>query len=190
MVADTDIMIRTLSFHELDDVDQRLIDNALGASAHAYAPYSGFAVGAAVRTKLKKIITGANLENASFPLGICAEVSAVAAANALGEHDLTAIAVVGHKFTSPRDISQVVTPCGRCRQIIFEASQVSGVDITIFSCNAELTKIVMAPISDLLPRPFGPANLGLDKVWPSMRSELQTIVVKLREHSHIPALGE
>jgi cytidine deaminase len=183
-------MIRTLSFNELDEADQELVDAALAASGHAYAPYSGFAVGAAVRTKLKKIIRGANLENASYPLGICAEVSAIAGANALGESDITSIAVVGHKFTHPRDISQVVTPCGRCRQVIFEASQISAVDITVLSCNAELTKIVVVPISNLLPMPFGPANLGLDTAWPSMRGELQRFVRRLREHTHVSAAGQ
>jgi cytidine deaminase len=177
-------MTRTLTFAELDPADQKLVEQALAASARAYAPYSGFAVGAALRTRRDKIITGANLENASYPLGICAEVCAVAAANAQGDVDVTSIAVVGHKFTAPPDSSQIVTPCGRCRQVIFEASQVSGFDITVLSCNAALTEIVKEPITELLPRPFGPANLGLDKVWPSMRAELEALVQHLRAHKH------
>ena len=176
-------MSQTRHFSELDDADQQLIEHALSASARAYAPYSGFAVGAAVRIRdtgnKKKTITGANLENASYPVGICAEVSTIAAAYASGEFDIEAMAVVGHKFTSPQDASQIVRPCGRCRQVIFEASQVSGVDIKVFSCNATLTKIVEEPISKLLPEPFGPANLGLDKAWARMRENLAATVSKL-----------
>lgn len=176
-------MSQTRDFSELDEASQQLIEHALAASGRAYAPHSGFAVGAAVRIRhtgsKKKIVTGANLENASYPLGICAEVSTIAAAYASGEFDIEAIAVVGHKFTSPQDASQIVRPCGRCRQVIFEASQVSGVDISVFSCNATLTKIVEEPISKLLPEPFGPANLGLDKIWPGMREKLAVIVSKL-----------
>jgi cytidine deaminase len=176
-------MSRTKRFHQLDRADRELVEHALSASGHAYAPYSGFAVGAAVRTrrpvKKKEIITGANLENASYPLGICAEVAAIAAANARGQFAIEAIAVIGHKFTSPEDATKIVRPCGRCRQVIFEASQISGVDINVLSCNATLTKIVKEPISKLLPDPFGPANLGLDKIWPSLRVNLAGTVSRL-----------
>ena len=172
-------MAKALKFDDLNFDDQKLVAEALHASARGYAPYSGFAVGAAVRAERGRIVVGANLENASYPQGICAEISAISAANARGVHRITAIAVVGHKFTFPEDTSQVVTPCGRCRQVIFEASQVSGHDILVLSCNATLTKIVPLPISALLPIPFGPANLGLDKAWPNMRSDLRNIVLKL-----------
>jgi len=111
------------SFFELRHAEKQLVARALLASGRAYAPYSGFAVGAAVRTrsgsKKTRIVTGTNLENAAYPQGICAEVAAIAAANALGQNDIEAIAVVGHKFTAPRDASEIVTPCGRCRQVIF-----------------------------------------------------------------------
>jgi cytidine deaminase len=182
-------MSRTLRFSELDVHDQRLVESALRASGHAYAPYSGFAVGAALSTNARKILVGANFENASYPLGVCAEVSALSAANASGEFGITAIAVVGHKFTSPQDFSQVVTPCGRCRQVIFEAAQVSNHDILVFSCNAILTKIIVSPISELLPTPFGPANLGLDKAWPGMRKRLNEIVSELSNRNHASETG-
>jgi len=173
-------MSRLLAFPSLSEMNRGLVSAALDASGHAYAPYSGFAVGAALRTRAGAIHAGANLENASYPVGICAEVSAVAAANAAGEFDIEAIAVVGHKFTQPPDSAQVVTPCGRCRQIIFEAGQISGVDIEVLSCNGDLSQIIETNISELLPSAFGPANLGLDKVWTRMRVDLAERVRHLR----------
>jgi cytidine deaminase len=174
------LMSASLTYSELNADHRELVEEALGASAFAYAPYSGFAVGAAVRTT-RSIITGANLENASYPLGICAEVCAIAEANSRGEFGITSIAIVGHKFFAPKDISQVVTPCGRCRQVIFEASQVASFDIIVLSCDAALKNFIVKPISKLLPMAFGPKNLGLDKVWPAMRTELGDTVRQLRE---------
>lgn len=164
----------------VDPTDRELVSVAQAATAAAYAPYSGFAVGAAVRTRAGDIHTGANLENACYGLGICAEVSAISVANAAGALDLEAIAVVGHKFTSPPDAKQVVTPCGRCRQIIFEASQISGIDIRVLSCSGDLRHVNVTPISALLPSAFGPGNLGLTDIWPSMAASLRHRVRKLK----------
>jgi hypothetical protein len=63
---------------------------------------------------------------------------------------------------------------------------VSGCEILVFSCNATLTKIEVSPISELLPKPFGPGNLGLDKTWPGMRRRLEDIVSRLLKREHIP----
>ncbi len=146
----------------LDEKDQELCDRAAQAARAAYEPYSKFSVGAAVRTSKGDVYTGANLENASYGVGICAEVSAVTAANSAGDFDIEAIAVVGYPTENPAAGSAIVTPCGRCRQIIFEASQVSGVDVKVISCNGNLTKCRVDSISQLLPGGFGPANLGMD----------------------------
>ena len=173
-------MPRTLTLVELQHDDRELVRAARDASMNAYAPYSGFAVGAALRTIGGEILFSANLENASYGLSICAETSVVAMANGQGKLGFSAIAVVGHKFVEPKDTSRVVTPCGRCRQIILEAAQISDVDIRVLSCNADLTTIVEAPISELVPMPFGPANLGLDKIWPTLRRQLIGIVSQLR----------
>ncbi|MDR3537118.1 MAG: cytidine deaminase [Acetobacteraceae bacterium] len=152
--------------------DQALARHALTASANAYAQYSGFAVGAAARMRNGAIHLGANLENASYGVAMCAEVSAITAANTSGSLDLEAIAVVGHRFTPPIVADQVVTPCGRCRQLIFEASQISGVDIRVISCSADLEQIDVSPISILLPSAFGPRAIGLDQDWIGMRATL------------------
>jgi cytidine deaminase len=177
-------MIQTKKFGDLSDSDQRLVASARDVSMNAYAPYSGFAVGAAVRTKSGGVFTGTNLENASYGLGMCAEVAAITKANSAGDYNIETIAVVGHKFTDPEDASQVVTPCGRCRQLIFEASQVAKTDVRVFSCSGDLRQIREAVILELLPEAFGPKNLGLQEVWPQMRDQL---VHRVKELQNEPA---
>jgi cytidine deaminase len=173
---------------ELRALDRKLVLAARDASAHAYAPYSGFAVGAAVRSKSGQIYPGANLENAAYGLGICAEVSAITGANAAGDFAIEAIAVVGHKFTEPPSASQIVTPCGRCRQLIFEAGQIAKTDVRIFSCNGDLSLIQESTISELLPDAFGPGNLGLDDAWPKLRSQLAAAVRQLDTRTATPTV--
>jgi cytidine deaminase len=160
--------------------DRELIEKALDATAHAYAPYSGFAVGAAVRTQSGKVYTGSNLENASFGVTMCAEVAALTAANTAGDFNVEAIAIVGHKFTEPRDATMVTTPCGRCRQLISEAGQIRKVDVRVFSCNGNLDEIHESKISELLPEAFGPANLDMDIKWSQMLPALEEVVEALK----------
>ena len=122
--------------------------------ARAYAPYSRFSVGAVARSAAGMLHAGANLENASYGLSLCAEAVALGAANTAGDYRVEAIAVVG-RAGMPGGDQAVVTPCGRCRQLISEAAGVSGVDIRVLSCNGDLTRIVENPISSLLPQAFG-----------------------------------
>jgi cytidine deaminase len=132
------------------------------AYSRAYAPYSGFAVGAAARDKKGNIYLGANLENAAYGVVMCAEVGALTAANTSGVFDqLEAIAVVGFGFHPRENLSQIVTPCGRCRQIIFEASELSG-HIDVFACSGDLKEIEQYSITELLVRAFGPRTLGVN----------------------------
>lgn len=94
--------------------DEQLIKVASLARARAYAPYSGYKVGAAIRTKRNRIHSGANVENASYGLTICAERCAVFAAVAAGEvKDYDAVAVVIDDEVLP-------SPCGACRQVLYE----------------------------------------------------------------------
>jgi cytidine deaminase len=152
---------RVVPVSALDPSDQLLCHEAAKVARNAYAPYSKFSVGAAVRTE-RGVYKGANLENASYGIGICAEVSAVTAANSAGDFSINAIAVVGYPMDDPARGVDVVAPCGRCRQIILEASQVSGTDIRVISCNGDLSKCRVSSASELLPDSFGPANLGID----------------------------
>ena len=168
-----------VALSDLNKEDRRLVEAAQAASGCAYAPYSGFAVGAAVRTASKTVFIGANLENAAYGVTMCGEVSALTRANAENDFDVEAIAVVGHKFTEPADASQVVTPCGRCRQLIAEAAQLAKRDVRVLSCNGDLTRILEATISELLPEAFGPANLGLADTWPKLREKLRARTKRL-----------
>ena len=144
---------------DLSAQEQELVDAARVAMGHAYAPYSKFAVGAALRLADGSILTGSNFENASYGLSLCAETVAIAAANAQGRlKDIVAIAVAGAPMDGPGNA--VVTPCGRCRQVINEAQDVAGHDIPILCVAADGSAVVRHRLADLLPHAFGPASLG------------------------------
>jgi cytidine deaminase len=138
-------------------VDRALVAAAQGAMKHAYAPYSRFAVGAAARSVSGAVHDGANMENASYGLTMCAEVGALTRSVAAGDFRIETIAVIGGPQAGGS--AGIVTPCGRCRQLILEASHVSGVDVRVLSCSADLQEVLVAPISELLPHGFGPRNL-------------------------------
>ncbi|WP_347270088.1 cytidine deaminase [Rhizorhabdus histidinilytica] len=141
-----------------------LIDAARGVATNAHAPYSRFSVGAAVLLADGRIVTGANFENASYGLSLCAETVALATANSEGHlRDVVAIGVTGGRIESDGSIagSALVTPCGRCRQIINEAAQLGGRDIDIYCGSADGGAFARFRASELLPHAFGPADLGL-----------------------------
>jgi cytidine deaminase len=129
-----------------------LLNEALKVSENSYNKYSHFFVGAAVRTKSGKIYTGTNMENASYGLSICAEPAAIMNANSNGDFDIEAIAIVGG-FKDVKD-QEPATPCGRCRQFIHEASQVSRTDIAVYCSTLTLSKTLVTTIEELLPFAF------------------------------------
>ena len=106
--------------------DNELMSLARKAAARAYAPYSRFNVGCAIESVDGEVVTGANMENACYRLGLCAEQSALTAAqHKFGLGKVARIAVVGG------DGDLICTPCGGCRQAILEAAQLSGRDVEI-----------------------------------------------------------
>lgn len=140
--------------------DEELVAAARAAMANAYAPYSGFAVGAAVRLAHGGIISGANFENASYGLSLCAETVAIASANAAGElANIRAIALIGG-LIAPRAgaTPPPITPCGRCRQVIAEAAQLAGRNINVYCASLSGEEIAVYAISDLLPHGFSAAD--------------------------------
>ena len=134
-----------------------LIQAARDAAALAYAPYSGFQVGAALGFADGSVVTGANVENASYGLTLCAETVAVGKALADGQRGaLQAVAVIGGK-PGAVGAGDPVTPCGRCRQVLNEVAVLGASDPTVWCVGtAELLEL---KLSDLLPRSFGPASL-------------------------------
>ena len=148
---------------ETEDQVALLVAAARGAMAHAHAPYSRFAVGAAVRFTDGSVVTGCNFENASYGLSLCAETVALATVNAQGRFaDVAAIAVVGGAMDAAEEA--LVTPCGRCRQVMNEAEQMAGRAIAIYCATPSGNRVTEHRITDLLPHAFGPADLGITPI--------------------------
>jgi cytidine deaminase len=138
-----------------------LVERARQAALGAYAPYSGFSVGCAIESVEGEIAVGANMENACYRLGVCAEIAALTAAQqAFGLDKIARIAVAGgHAEQGALAGESVVTSCGGCRQSILEAAQLSDRDIEIVCANGDGSESRVDRISTLLPHGFGPANL-------------------------------
>ena len=134
--------------------EDELIQLARDAACKAYAPYSRFQVGCAVESVDGEVVTGANMENACYRLGICAEQSALTAA----QHEF-GLDRVGRIAVSGGTGDVVCTPCGGCRQAILEAALLSGRDVEILCSSGDGSKVERYRISALIPNGFGPANL-------------------------------
>jgi cytidine deaminase len=126
-----------------------LLDAAARVRERAYVPYSHYPVGAALRAKSGRVYAGCNVENAAYPVGTCAEAGAIAAMVAGGDLQLAEIAVVAEG-------GSLVTPCGACRQRIFEfGGPLAGV------WSADLHGTMRRFTADeLLPMAFGPASMA------------------------------
>lgn len=125
---------------------RRLVAAAQAARRHAYAPYSGYAVGAAVLSASGRIYTGANVENAAYPSGMCAERVALFKAVSEGEREFLAVAVVTRNGG---------TPCGACRQVLREFGTQWAVLVADVHGHIHLETTLDA----LLPASFGPEDL-------------------------------
>ena len=128
--------------------DSDIVAAARAAMKNAYAPYSRFKVGAAVRGESGRLYAGCNVENAAYPQGWCAEASAIAAMVMAGETRIVEAAVMG-------DGEAPCTPCGGCRQKLHEFA---GGDLPIHVCGPEGLRRTVT-LGELLPLAFGPGNL-------------------------------
>lgn len=126
-----------------------LIEAAIAAMAKAYAPYSNFAVGAALRGAAGGLYSGCNVENAAYPQGCCAEASAISAMVLAGERRIVEAAVAGAG-------EMLVTPCGGCRQRLREFA---ADDVLIHLCGPRGLRRSVT-LGELLPLSFGPDHLG------------------------------
>jgi cytidine deaminase len=127
---------------------EALLEAAREAREHAYAPYSRYLVGAAVLTDDGEIFAGANVENAAYPLSVCAERSAVQRAVSEGARRLVAVAIVGSSLDGP------AWPCGGCRQVLHEFGQ----DLVVVSEGPGGMRDERE-LAELLPNAFGPEDL-------------------------------
>ena len=146
------IAIKHCQLDELSVADRELIEQAMKATDNAYAEYSHFYVGAALRLANGRIVIGANQENAAFPSGLCAERTAVFSAQAnFPDQSIEALALVARNDNGL--IDNPVTPCGACRQVLLEAERRAGSDIEVLLYGTEGIYIVRN-IKDLLPLGF------------------------------------
>lgn len=125
-----------------------LLDRARAARRHAYVPYSGYTVGAALLTADGEVVTGCNVENVSYGLANCAERTAVFKAVSEGKTAFRAVAVVGLRDDQP------CTPCGACRQVMFEFAP----ELAVVTVGADGAPRVVS-LADLLPEAFDRRNL-------------------------------
>ena len=129
-----------------DEQKSRMIRSALESRQHAYAPYSNYAVGAALLTKSGKIFTGVNVENAAYPTGTCAERVAVFKAVSEGEKEFEAIVVASNNGG---------TPCGACRQVLSEF----GLETQVIIVDSDGKLVLESTVGELLPGAFTPKDL-------------------------------
>ena len=135
---------------------QQLIRAAFAARRFAYTPYSHFKVGAALLARSGQVFTGCNIESASYSPTNCAERTALFKAVSEGVTALSAIAIVGSR---EGEVNRIVTsPCGVCRQALFEFC---GPDLTVIMARSE-EDYLETTLGELLPYGFGPKNLELD----------------------------
>lgn len=127
--------------------DHELVTLALEARERAYAPYSHFSVGAALLCANGSVFTGCNIENAAYSCGICAERTAASKAISEGNRDFAALAVAGSS-------DAVCTPCGMCRQFLYEFAP----DLKVLCANQK-GEYEVYPLKELLPAGFGGASL-------------------------------
>ena len=139
------------SLEEMNAEDQELVKAAIKAMGGAYAPYSHFHVGAAVRLSNGEIVTGANQENAAFPSGLCAERTAMfAAGSKYPDKDMVSIAIAGGVHGR---VGMPASPCGACRQVMAQYQTKAGKPMSVIMAGSDQI-LKVRKVDDLLPMIF------------------------------------
>jgi cytidine deaminase len=146
------------SLYELSDDDRALLQAARQVAPRAFNPVSRFQVGAAVRGLNGRVYLGTFLESSALPLGVCAEPAALLAALSDGVRQFAAIAVVGGDPASA-GVGRPVTPCGGCRQRIYDVAGGPATNLHVLCSDLALQRVLATRITDLLPLAFDPAML-------------------------------
>lgn len=137
-----------IPYKNLNLIQKKMVETALKARRKAYAPYSNYWVGCAILDDKNKIHSGCNVENASYPAGLCAERVATVKMISEGGKEIKQLVLVGSS-------SDPVFPCGMCRQVIQEF----GIECVIISVDSKKKKIKMLPFRELFPEGFTPEHL-------------------------------
>ena len=154
---DINIKILLCRLEELSEEDRQLVEMAVEATNNAYAKYSNFRVGAAVRLENGLLMKGANQENAAFPVTLCAERTAIFAAQAnYPEQPITAIAIAAKNENGL--LSEPITPCGSCRQVMLEIEDRYKRPLRILLYGQNGVYIVDT-VKDLMPLSFVDASM-------------------------------
>lgn len=152
--------MKEATYEDLADLQRRALDESARVMENAYNPYSHFYVGACLISADGRLISGANVENSAYGSTICAERAAIMRANATGIRIFRGVAIIGRGENF--DTAEVTGPCGSCRQMLYEAAQLSDCDLELIMSTTQKDKIILATIGELLPLAFGPKNLGVD----------------------------
>ena len=158
VMTNKEIKIAYLEFNsleELDPKDKELAQAAIEATSQAYAPYSKFNVGAAVRFEDGVIVKGSNQENAAYPSGLCAERTTLFYANSqYPDQAVTALAIASRHMDEASICDHVCPPCGACRQVMLETENRFGCPMKILLCGSNQVYVIESA-SCLLPLSFG-----------------------------------
>ena len=151
------ISVRSYSYDELPEADRRLVDAAKRATFTSYVPYSRFCVGAAIAMAGGDVVSGSNQENAAFPSGLCAERSAIFAAQSnYPEQPITTLAIAARNENG--FLKSPISPCGACRQVILEIEDRYQQPVRILLYGENGTYCFHS-VKDLLPFSFVDANM-------------------------------
>lgn len=125
-----------------------LLNAAEKATVNSYSPYYDIHIGVAALHQSGKVITGANMGNASTSVNICAERAVLLTANNLGFREILKLAIFSKEADAP------LTPCGICRQFLLEVNKITGRDLIVLSSNFDKSSIIKTSINELLPYPY------------------------------------
>ena len=147
------LVFQSACFSELEDQDQELIRNAKNSANDAYAPYSGFMVGASLLLDNGKVVNANNQENVAYPSGLCAErVGMFYASAEYPNVVINTIAIVA--FSKSFEVKDIVSPCGSCRQVMAEYEEKQNKNIKVILYSSDDNIMILDSVKDLLPLLF------------------------------------
>lgn len=148
------------TFSALESAQQTLLLRAEEVMKNAYSPYSRFCAGAALLASDGSIHVGTNVENSVFDLTVHAEAAALSAANTSGVRHILMLATIGKPIDGIAN--DPVTPCGICRQNLYEFAELYAQDLIVICSNTKKDRVIVTSLAELLPQAFGPRQVGVN----------------------------